>query len=168
MQPIDSRLSEEVWGRVLAGQNDAAQDAPAQSAAKAEDAAQQRISKTLELVQDEKNDAATYRYLSCRTSGAEARVLSAIAADETRHAKELGAMYFLLTGKCESAQAARPDCVSCMADALRARFAGELAGAEEYAAAAEACKPMAAEFRCLAADETRHSRMLLSLLEKRL
>jgi len=163
MQPIDPKLNEEVWSRVMAGQAGGTG-----TAAAAADTQEQRAAKMLELMQDERDDAATYRYLARRVCGAEARALQAISDEEACHYRKLGAMYFLLTGKCANLLPTQPECVSCQADALRGRFQAELNGSKAYEAVAQECTPMAQEFHALAADELRHSRIILSLLECRL
>ena len=172
MQPIDPKLQNEVWSRVM-GANQPATAADTVSDTVPEQPAETETApltdaELLTRMQHEKNDCATYRYLSCKACGCDARTLRQIADDEACHFKKLHAMYFLLTGKCVCLSPEKPDCTACLTDALRARYEGELAAAAQYEADARRWPDMADEFLCMAADETRHSKCVRAMICRRL
>lgn len=165
MQPIDPMMQQAVWNRVMAGDRGAVETCPT---APPQCPATITEEELLELMQDEKNDCATYRYLSCKSSGAEAKTLKELSAEEAGHFKKLHALYYILTGQCVCLEPAKPACTACLAVSLRERYEGELAGARAYEEAAVKWPDMAHVFHCLAADERAHSQKIVCLLQYRL
>lgn len=164
MQCMDSTMQKAVWARVMAT-GDEAQNCPTPPPQCPACITAQEL---LALMQDEKNDCATYRYLSCKSCGAEAKALKELSQEEACHFKKLHALYYILTGQCVCLDPAKPACTACLAVSLRERYEAELAGARAYEEAAAKWPDMAAEFRCLAEDERAHSRKLVCLLQYRL
>lgn len=122
-----------------------------------------------EFITHERADEQTYRLLARRAGNGAGRTLSAIAADEGRHAKRLGAAYFLISGVRFTPEAGPnlpPECTYL--SALRDRFLSEQRGAALYrTAAGRTDDPCLKDlFRELAEDETSHSRLILGLLEQ--
>ena len=97
------------------------------------------------------------------------RCLQQLAADEERHARRLLSVYYLTTGQCH-----RPAIPTCPCDVpawcplLRQLYHRENCGAERYeqgaAGMTDAC--LQEIFAELAAEERRHARQILQLLEK--
>ena len=159
MQPIDPKLQCDVWNRVRNTGADPEQPAPPAAICETE---------LLQMMQAEKNDCAAYRYLACKACGKDAAILRQIAADEACHFKKLHGMYFLLTGKCVCLPPDQPDCTACLTEALRSHYEGERKGAAAYEAAAGRWPAMADEFYCMAEDETCHSKLIRSMICRRL
>ena len=76
--------------------------------------------------------------------------------------------YFLETGKCVCLQPEKPDCTACLTEALRGRYETARKTADLYEKAAERWPDMSDEFLCMAADETRHSKCIRSMICRRL
>ncbi len=122
-----------------------------------------------EFITHERNDEQTYRLLARRVGGGAGRTLAAMATDEARHARRLGAAYFLISGV-----RFRPEGAACLPpegtyfSALRDRFLAEQRGAGIYrTAAGRTDDPCLKElFTELAEDETAHARLLRGLLEQ--
>lgn len=122
-----------------------------------------------ECITCERNDEQTYRLLARRVGGGAGRTLAAMAADEARHARRLGAAYFLISGV-----RFRPEGAACLPpegtylSALRSRFLAEQRGAGIYrTAAGRTDDPCLRElFTELAEDETAHARLIRDLLEQ--
>ena len=120
-------------------------------------------------IEHEISDWRVYQALSRRAPVSAGRILSAIAAEERRHAKRLSAAYFLISGihYWPADRISAPPVVS-LSGTLRQRFADEQRGAASYLAAAEetadAC--LRALFLELAEDEASHARLIRSVLEQ--
>lgn len=122
-----------------------------------------------EFITHERNDEQTYRLLARRVGGGAGRTLSAIANHEGRHARRLGAAYFLISGvrfQPEGAVCLPPE--STYLAALRGRFLAEQRGAALYrTAGARTDDPCLKElFTELAEDEAAHARLIRGLLEQ--
>ena len=117
------------------------------------------------LVRDELADACAYRTLAACLPPKERRCLLSIAKDESRHAKTLAAMYFLLQGRRLCPEPPPRLCVTCLCEELRKHYRGELAGAEAYEAFAKRAGEFAPQITCIAADERRHAQTILRLLQ---
>lgn len=105
-------------------------------------------------------------YLSLAKGGS--GLFRRLAAEESRHIRALGAMYFLLAGELpprqETLKAALPE---DKRQALRERYREECLSAQEYAAMAECMQGDAAEMlRALAKEEQSHAAKLRRLLEQ--
>ena len=189
MQTIDPKLQNEVWRRVMgraepaaatAGEADmsaegmssgAAPTAPAATPMAAEDTAANgtlTAEAVLGLIQWEKDDCATYRYLARRACGCDASALLRMAEDAACHSRKLQTMYYLLTGKCICPQPATPACAPCLTEALRERYDRAIAAAEAYRDAAKAWPAMSCELLAMAEDESCRSRQLYSMICRRL
>lgn len=162
MQSIDPKLQNAVWNRVMSANPEAA---PAAAGTPEFPISAPEL---LDMMQDEKNDSAAYRYLSCKACGCDAKTLRSISEEEACHFKKLHAMYFLVTGKCICMQAEKPDCTACLTEALRTHYSGELKGAAVYEDAAKRWPDMADEFRSMAGDETCHSKQMRAMICHRL
>lgn len=117
-------------------------------------------------------DARTYLAFSRRAPNPEARrLLHALAADETEHARQLQSAHYLITGKPYRAEVcAPPFAVNGYCAALRARYHEEVCGGFNYARAAAEISDFCLEkiFNQLSADEYRHAELLRKLLGKAL
>ena len=104
MNPMDCKQAQNVWSRVMAAQTAApctnAEKAP-EKTARTQQAPAVSITpeQVMQAMHEELCDAETYRCLAARMSGCARKTLLAISHDERCHAKKLGAIYFLLTGK---------------------------------------------------------------------
>lgn len=105
-------------------------------------------------------------YLRLTRFGAGAQVFRQLAQEEGCHARQLGALYFLLTGQTAAAQPGALAYDSRLSDALRERFAQELRSAAAYRAAAERWPEHRALFRALAAQEQAHADTLRRLTQR--
>jgi len=117
----------------------------------------------------ELDDWRTYQSLSARSSPSAARTLSAMAADERRHARRLCAAYFLLSGIRFSPHVPPlRQHRGSLWGTLRERFWEEQRGAALYAAAAEeTADPCLSQlFRELSAEEAAHADLLRHLVEQ--
>lgn len=190
MQTIDPKLQSEVWRRVMgraepavatAGEADMTTDGTSSGAASAATpmAADTTSGNTgasgtltaeavLGLIQWEKDDCATYRYLARRACGCDAAALLRMAEDAACHSRRLQTMYYLLTGKCTCPQLATPACAPCLTEALRERYDRAIAAAEAYRDAAKSWPAMSCEFLAMAEDEFCRSKQLYSMICRRL
>lgn len=109
-----------------------------------------------------------YQALSARAGGSVGRTLSAMAADERRHAQRLSGAYFLLSGVryFPTVPPQRGSGSGFWGD-VRAWYWRERAVSAAYIEAAEKTREesLAALYRELAAEETGHARRLRSLAE---
>lgn len=141
-----------------------AQDVPCLGAASAVHGPQLQ-----QMIDRELADYKTYQQLARRTGGPASRVLSAMAAEERRHAKRLSAAYFLISGvrywPLERACAGGSGTYLAL---LRLRFGEEQRGEAVYLAAAEetADPALRALFLELAGEENAHSWMIRGILEQ--
>ncbi len=114
-------------------------------------------------------DCRAYQALSRRAQGNPARTLSAMAADERRHAKRLAAAYFLISGvRYWPAERGGSQPVQPFMAALREHFAQEQRAQCSYLAAAEeTTDPCLRELYLeLAGDEEAHAGLLRGILEQ--
>lgn len=88
----------------------------------------------MQAIHEELCDAQTYRCLAARMSGCARKTLLAISHDERCHAKKLGAIYFLLTGKKACQKKPENPCITCNAETLRRQYQRELSAREHYEA----------------------------------
>ena len=172
MNQIDCKQAQRVWSRVMAAQADAQENAPKQTmektpAAQAAREAEAAITpeQILELMNGELEDAATYRALACRMNGCAKKTLQELAKEERCHAKKLGAMYFLLTGKKACPRRPEPPCITCNAETLRRQYQQELCDREQYESLAPLAGGRACTLRELALDECRHAQKIYGLLQ---
>lgn len=122
-----------------------------------------------DYIRQELADWRTYQLLARRATGAAARTLAAMAADERRHAKRLSAAYFLIAGVRflpDPPAAVQPR--GSFWGTLRERFWKEQQGASAYAAAAEETADccLAALYRELSCEEAAHADLLRALVER--
>ena len=120
------------------------------------------------FIQGELQAAAAYAALA-RLGGRRSAVrLSALAAQERRHAKRLSAAYFLISGVYyHPAGQAAPRLERTFLGSLRARFLAEQREEAAYRAAADCRDPCLRElFLELAGEERGHSQTLRGILEE--
>lgn len=122
-----------------------------------------------EMMDGEMEDFRTYQTLARRAGGSATRMLSTMAADERRHAKRLGAAYFLITGERYQVPNMTGNRLPMeLMTGLREQFIHEQRGAAAYQGAAqETGDPCLRQlFQELAQEEMAHARMIRSLLEQ--
>lgn len=121
-----------------------------------------------EMIDDELHDHRLYQGLSRRVPAGAGPTLSAMSADELRHARKLSAALFLITGVRYWPSVKPVPASGAWPAALRTAFAGEQQGAAQYlAAAGESTDPaLAALWEELAGDEAGHARRLREILER--
>lgn len=121
------------------------------------------------FIEDELSDWKLYQSLARRAGGSGSRVLSAIAADERRHAKRLSTAYFLISGvRYWPVERAGTPVRGTFAGMLRQRFGAEQRGAAAYQAAAEetADSCLRELYMELAGDEDAHAWLIRGILEQ--
>ena len=169
MNQIDCKQAQNVWSRVMAAQAGAqstSANPPVQvKAAQEEQTASITPEQLLSSIEYEMLDAVTYQCLAARMSGCAQKTLRALSQDERRHAKELSAMYFLLTGKKVCPKKPDSPCITCNAETLRRQYQRELSAREHYAALAPMSGARACTMRELALDECRHAQSIYELLQ---
>ena len=160
MQPLNEAQTQRVWSRVMNAQ---AAPAAAMENGQENSLTEQRL---LTLIDDERRDSATYLHLAGRMKGKAQAMLRRMAQEEACHARKLGAIYFLLTGKRVCAAPARPECVTCINETLRQRYEEEHPAHEMYAAMAETAGTYRCTLETIAAEECRHAGMILCILQE--
>lgn len=165
MNQIDCQQAQRVWSRVMAAQS-GAPDASGATATEASNA-QPLLTpeEVLSSMQAELSDAATYRALAARMKGAGRRCMQALSREECQHAKKLGAIYFLLTGKKACPARGEAPCITCTAETLRRQYQLELSAREGYEQLAACAGSRACTLREIALDECRHAQRIYSLLQ---
>lgn len=115
-------------------------------------------------------DWRSYQALSRRAQGNSGRILSAIAADQRRHAKRLSTAYFLISGVryWPAERPAGPASRTPFAAALRERFMAEQRSAAAYqAAAAETADSCLQQlYEELSGEADAHAWLLRGILEE--
>lgn len=170
MNPMDCKQAQNVWSRVMAAQTAAlctnAEKAP-EKTARAQQAPAVSITpeQVMQAMHEELCDAQTYLCLAARMSGCARKTLLAISHDERCHAKKLGAIYFLLTGKKACPKKPENPCITCNAETLRRQYQRELSAREHYEALAPMSGARACTMRELALDECRHAQSIYELLQ---
>jgi len=121
-----------------------------------------------EFIAHELKDCKLYHTLARRAGAGASCVLSAIAADEYRHAKRLSTAYFLISGVLFWPDRLPAPVIDSYMGELRRRFAGELQGEADYlAAAAETNDHCLYELYLeLADDEAKHAQLIRTILEQ--
>ena len=121
------------------------------------------------FIENELADWKLYQALARRAGGSSSRVLSAIAADERRHAKRLSTAYFLISGvRYWPVERAATPVRGTFAGMLRQRFGDEQRGTAAYQAAAEetADSCLRELYMELAGDEDAHAWLIRGILEQ--
>lgn len=165
MNQIDCKQAQRVWSRVMAAQTGGASEAAAPTAPQTQTQTLLTAQEVLSCMQAELSDAATYRALSARMKGAGRRCMQQLSREECRHAKKLGAIYFLLTGKKACPAQAKAPCITCNAETLRKQYQAELAARDGYEQLAARAGSRSCTLRTLALDECRHAQQIYSLLQ---
>ena len=125
------------------------------------------------FLREELGDAQVYAYLARRLPrrGEMSQTLRAMAEEEKRHARELAAALYLVTGAAYRPRvcAEQPDTRDLCA-LLRRLYHAEACGGYNYARAAEETldRCLAELFAAMSGDEYRHAALLLKLLGRRL
>ena len=162
MISIDEQKERQVWSRVMGAAAPCATDAEARQEAGISE-------KTIAgMIQHEYCDAALYRSLAAQGPRCARERLLRLAEDERCHAKRLGALYFLMTGKKYCPEPARGACTACFNEALRKQYQAELEAETGYAALAERAGEQACTFETLAREEGRHAQTLYCILQQTL
>ena len=122
-----------------------------------------------EMIDGETEDWRTYQAMARRAGGSAAKILGAMAADERRHAKRLGAAHFIITGQryqSPNRSGSRP--TPELMNGLREQFIQEQRGAAAYQGAAQESSDACLRqlYQELAEEEMLHAGMLRSLLEQ--
>lgn len=123
------------------------------------------------FVREELGAAQVYSCLARRVRGEPARLLRTMAEDEKRHARELSAAVYLITGKpyrpCVCAEQPETNDLCAL---LRWLYHGEACSGFNYARAAEETLDtcLAGMFSAMSAEEYRHADALLRLLGRKL
>ena len=121
-----------------------------------------------EMMDGAAEDQRTYQGLARRAGGGGARVLGAMAADQRRQGKRLGAAHFLITGERYQPATGGTRGTMDLAGGLRDQFIREQQVAAAYEGAAqETADPCLRQlFRELGQEAMGHARMIRSLLEQ--
>ena len=124
------------------------------------------------FLREELGDAQVYAYLSSCTPRREmARAFRALSEDEKRHARDLAAAIYLITGKayCPRVCVEQPDtCDLCAL--LRSLYHAEACAGYNYARAGEETLDLCLSklFAAMSADEYRHAELLMKLLGRKI
>ena len=130
---------------------------------------------TIEVLQgflrEELGDAQLYAQLAAALPREMRGAMRAISEDEKRHARDLAAAIYLITGKtcCPRVCVAQPDTRDLCA-LLRERYHAEACGGYNYARAGEETLDLCLGklFAAMSADEYRHADILMRLLGRRM
>lgn len=124
------------------------------------------------FLREELGDAQVYACMAARMPRREtARILRAMAEDEKRHARDLGAAIYLITGKtyCPRVCVEQPDtCDLCAL--LRSLYHAEACAGYNYARAGEETLDLCLSklFAAMSEDEYRHAELLMKLLGRKM
>lgn len=124
------------------------------------------------FLREELGDAQVYAYLSSCTPRREmARAFRALSEDEKRHARDLAAAIYLITGKayCPRVCVEQPDtCDLCAL--LRSLYHVETCAGYNYARAGEETLDLCLSklFAAMSEDEYRHAELLMKLLGRKM
>ena len=124
------------------------------------------------FLREELGDAQVYAYLaSCTPRRELARAFRALSEDEKRHARDLAAAIYLITGKayCPRVCVEQPDtCDLCAL--LRSLYHAEACAGYNYARAGEETLDLCLSklFAAMSADEYRHAELLMKLLGRKM
>lgn len=161
MKQIDAAQAERVWSRVMAAQETSA-SAPGVQAQTAQELTGGEV---LALMEKELEGAATYRCLAAGMRRDARAKLFDLAREECAHAKKLGTIYFLLTGKKPCPKSTPPRRDVCALDTLRRQYHAELAAQETYEHLAARTTDHACALRQIALDECRHAKTICMLVQ---
>lgn len=156
---MQSKREAEVWERVLAAS--AAYPISEKQPEKPGLTAEQ----VLQLLQQELLNAVTYETLAARVGKRNRQRLLALAREERQHARQLEAVYYVLTGQRPCPDRVKGPCVACTNEALRSAYGREVAGADRYQKLAGQAGSFSAVFQRLSCAEQRHSAAVLQLLQ---
>ena len=110
-------------------------------------------------------------YAILTVEGETARLFRALSEEEKRHARDLAAAIYLITGKpyCPRVCVERPD-MGDLCALLRALYHGEACAGYNYARAGEETLDLCLGklFQAMSADEYRHAETLLKLLGRKM
>ena len=124
------------------------------------------------FLREELGDAQVYAYLSSCTPRREmARAFRALSEDEKRHARDLAAAIYLITGKayCPRVCVEQPDTGDLCA-LLRSLYHAEACAGYNYARAGEETLDLCLSklFAAMSTDEYRHAELLMKLLGRKM
>ena len=124
------------------------------------------------FLREELGDAQVYAYLaSCTPRRELARAFRALSEDEKRHARDLAAAIYLITGKayCPRVCVEQPDtCDLCAL--LRSLYHAEACAGYNYARTGEETLDLCLSklFAAMSEDEYRHAELLMKLLGRKM
>lgn len=165
MNPYDKEQTDAVWQRVAAVSMPAAETPQETPEDKPQDTTGVDLA---EMIAGEYADRMQYLTLARMACGCDAGLLRHIAQEELCHARRLGTLYYIQTGKKYCPMPVTMPCEVCLCDALRQAYQGELRGAARYQRAAEQYPEQKMLFTCLAEEEMAHSRTVMGILERHL
>lgn len=119
-------------------------------------------------IMGEKGDSQAYRRLALRFQGQDSAALRRMAEEESGHARELNALYYMRTGRRTDLRPREEPQPADRLQALRGRYLEELSGAAGYAQAARDFPAYGEMFQRLSQAEHRHSQALLEILQRHL
>ena len=162
MDVTDETKVTRVWSRVM--------NQPEAISAPEAPACGRRITpeQVAELMRQELDSAAVYRYLACRVRGGAKGLLQRLSEQERCHAKKLGAYYFLLTGKKYCPCRPAPVCVTCINETLRLLYEKELADAKKYRELSAFAAEQGCILQSLSRDECEHAQQIFCILQNTL
>lgn len=165
MQPLTEKQTQRVWSRVMNAQ--AVPAAGMTDMTTAGETGQTALTpeKLLELIAGERADSALYAHLACRMKGRAQAMLRELSRQEACHAKKLGAIYFLQTGKKACPARPEPPCVTCINETLRQQYTAEHAAHESYEALAESAGTHRCTLLKMAEEECQHAQTILCILQ---
>lgn len=170
MELTDYERCRSIWQRVSPELEPYPEAAEPGGPAPAVPAGEERLRQLQELIEEELAERRVYQAAArCAPHAAARRLMGQLAAQEAGHARRLAALYYMACGRCyqptllAQAPPAQPWCTL-----LRQRCQRELWAGRQYAQLAREGEDAALRrlLEELAADEERHARCLLRLLEQ--
>lgn len=156
---MQSKREAEVWERVMAAS--AACPTPVRQPEPVGLTAEQ----VMQLLEQELLDAVTYEALAARVRKNSRQRLLTLAREERQHARQLEAVYYVITGRRPCPDRSKAPCIACTNEELRKAYAREVAGADRYQTLAGQAGSFSAALQRLSCAEQRHSAVILQLLQ---
>lgn len=163
---MDRTREQEVWSRVMAASAEA--PAPAARRAPAAKTAPQARGLTEDQVQtllaEKAADVNTYRSMAAKAQSGRRRMLEQLAMENRDQARQLAAVYYLMTGRRPQREPPQASNTPCTPEALRTQYQAETAEAARYHSLAEGAGSFAGTFHDLGDAGERHGQMIIKLL----
>lgn len=164
---MDRTREQEVWSRVMAASAEA--PAPAAERAPAAKPAQQSRGLTEAQVQmllaEKAADVNTYRSMAAKVQSGRRRMLEQLAMENRNQARQLAAVYYLMTGRRPRMEQPQTSDTAYNPEALRTRYQAETAEAARYHSLAEGAGSFSGIFHDLGNAGERHGQMIIKLLQ---